>query len=424
MSTYSSFDIPSFRSQRNDEFLNIHGDVEKSTFVTYVREYGIKKLLQYDLKLLVQLGGIPSMFCAGTVFTMDWNVAKSLAVTIVISVASAIFASVVDLGDTSSLESLATQINQIVPFVLGLYVSLTLTRWWALRVQALGRVFQALSDLCMSMAVALPEAKWAPLHHHLLKLGLASIDLVSNAAKGQNDMSRIRDAGLLTHEEVGILEPVQLFQRAVAIWSWIMRIGEWALTEGKQPVPKIVVINKQCCAAREGIQTIHTYLLTQLPFAYVHLLAWLVNVQNVVIAVKSGIVIELALKQGQVAKVVQETTMCVLVCLIYQGLLSISYVVQDPFGDDLLDFPVTAYTQYVLASIKAMHLAVSECHALDKVKATLSAAGHQFAPDAKTNGHLGKRLADDELDSNDEHDLDDDMDADDADDFDDVDCDF
>ena len=35
----------------------------------------------------------------------------------------------------------------------------------------------------------------------------------------------------------------------------------------------------------------------------------------------------------------------VLVPLIYQGLLSISVVIYDPFGPDVLDFPVVAYAK-------------------------------------------------------------------------------
>merc|ERR1719160_391738 len=56
--------------------------------------------------------------------------------------------------------------------------------------------------------------------------------------------------------------------------------------------------------------------------------------------------------------------MVVLVCTIYQGLLCISYIVADPFGDDLLDFPVVAYTEYLSWSFAAVERAATTCPAL------------------------------------------------------------
>lgn len=376
-SSRASLGNKSYTSLLEHEFLHEHGDVQKTFFVEYTQDGPMKKILRYRLKALVQFGGVMSMFSKGTVFTMDWNVAKALLVTLVMALISAVLSSTVGIGDTVSVESLATQVNQFVPFVLGMYVSLALARWWALRVQALGKLFQALSDISMVMGTALPQHKWAPVHDQMVKLGLASIQLVSLAAKDEADLSILKQQELLSDEEVATLQKVPLFQRSVAVWTWICRLCEFALMEGAQPIPKIMLVQSKCCVAREGIQTIHTYLCTQLPFAYVHLLAWLVNVQNVVVAVKGGIVIEEAFRDGRWNKAIQEVVMILLVCLLYQGLLSISYVVQDPFGEDLGDFPISSYTQYVFASIRAMHKAQSECHPLDKVQQLLVQQGHE-----------------------------------------------
>merc|ERR1711904_710586 len=58
---------------------------------------------------------------------------------------------------------------------------------------------------------------------------------------------------------------------------------------------------------------------------------------------------------------VNQILMCLVGCIIYPGLLGISYVVNDPFGDDILDFPVVAYTEYVSWSCTAFERAANNC---------------------------------------------------------------
>ena len=97
-------------------------------------------------------------------------------------------------------------------------------------------------------------------------------------------------AGLLTDEEREYLESVPgLFQRCMVLWAWIMRLCSCAFKEAGTPPPAVSAVRSLCIEARNGVQTIHTYLHTQLPFAYVHLITFLVNMNCLVISVKSGI---------------------------------------------------------------------------------------------------------------------------------------
>merc|ERR1719235_1145872 len=50
----------------------------------------------------------------------------------------------------------------------------------------------------------------------------------------------------------------------------------------------------------------------------------------------------------------RELFLLIVVPVLYQGLLSISYMIHDPFGEDMLDFPVAAYTEYVSQSCAAV----------------------------------------------------------------------
>jgi len=339
-----------------------------SFFATFTKgRSGHTKLLTYDLKKLITVGGLLSMFCTGTVFTMDLNILRSVLSCVLLAGISAAVSTWLEIDESESMQTLTQQVGKLVPFVLGLYVSLAFSRWWALREKALGSVFSSLSNVAMMMSCALPDPKWDARHEQIAKFGLASIELVTKAARHQDTLDSLLHQDLLTNEEIEALSPLPPYQRALAVWAWILRICSDGLQDKG---PRFAVLQAECLQAREGIQTIHTYLYTQLPFAYVHLLTWLVNVQNFVVAVTGGVVFAIALDQGNYVKCAQEVFMIIIVCVIYEGLLDITYVIHDPFGDDLMDFPVQAYTSYVAASVNAVQKAQHACPAIARLQAS------------------------------------------------------
>lgn len=110
---------------------------------------------------------------------------------------------------------------------------------------------------------------------------------------------------------------------------------------------KQTLIIRKSLSARDGIQTIHTYLNTHLPFAYVHLITLLVNLNNLVMSIKCGVHGAKGIQRNQPQDVLANALMAMVVPILYHGLLSISYVIHDPFDEDMLDFPIAAYTEYV-----------------------------------------------------------------------------
>merc|ERR1719326_1985339 len=75
----------------------------------------------------------------------------------------------------------------------------------------------------------------------------------------------------------------------MALWCWIMRICQEFANDAAGPpphAPQLIRIFQCCLSARNGIHTINTYLLTQLPFAYVHLISLLVFLNNGIVCVR------------------------------------------------------------------------------------------------------------------------------------------
>jgi len=207
----------------------------------------------------------------------------------------------------------------------------------------------------------LHNKKWQEVRNQVTKYGFAAIELLVQAAQQRENLESLGDKDLLSEQEIVILGKLLIWQRPMILWAWIMRICVSAMDHHKSPPPRTQAVVAQCIAARQGMATINTYQDTQLPFAYVHLVALLVNIQNLVIACESGIVFATAIPGGQVWVMVQQVISCIVVGFIYQSLLQISYVILDPFGDDILDFPMEIYTSYLAMTVDAMFEAQENC---------------------------------------------------------------
>jgi len=257
---------------------------------------------------------------------------------------------------------LSLQINQFVPFCLAYYVALSLNRWWALRVAALGQVFDSFANVSMLVSCELSDKKWIDLRNQVAKYGIASIELLVQAARDKANLENLLHMDVLTHEEIdAVKKKTHMWQRPMMMWAWIMRICVGSLDHNKSPPPVAAQVITQCLKAREGMATINAHLDTQLPFAYVHLITLLVNVQNFVFAILSGITIAVSFADKNVTVIIQQTVSCVLVTLIYQALLQITYMILDPFGDDVLDFPIKAYTTFIATMVDAIFQAQQPC---------------------------------------------------------------
>merc|ERR1719468_600244 len=217
----------------------------------------------------------------------------------------------------------------------------------------------------------------------VMKYGMASVELLVQAAREADEVEMLVQHDLLTNTEVEFMrEHDLLWQRPMIMWAWIMHIITDAMDHNKTPAPSRQVVIGQCLAARDGMANINMYLDTQLPFAYVHLITLLVNVQNILMAIKSGLTFAKAIPEGKSFVCIQQVLSTAVIVFIYQALLTISYMIMDPFGDDVLDFPIRAYKAYVASIVVAMMGAGRGCPAV-------SSDGRLHRPLLTSNGGNG-----------------------------------
>jgi len=131
--------------------------------------------------------------------------------------------------------------------------------------------------------------------------------------------------------------------RPLVCWGWVLRLIHESFFECVGPMPYSTQVAKAAeivMVASNGFSVINIHLQTALPFVYVHLITLLVDINNLFFVAKSAVVAAVAMKESDYSRFGCELIFVFVVPTIYRGLLSITYAIFDPFGEDVLDFPV------------------------------------------------------------------------------------
>lgn len=188
-------------------------------------------------------------------------------------------------------------------------------------------------------------------HARIVKFGLASMSCIvmesrRSARGGEDDQSHGLDGlvslGLLTEEEKTLLEGARSLP--TTLWCWIQAMAAEVMEMMSVPPPNVNMLYQEIRLAMEGVHNVQHYIQTQLPFPYVHMITLLVNVNGLVISIVAGLRVAIAVEKGQTAlQIFVSASKLVAVPLMYQGMLQICVFLSDPFGDDIIDFPIRQY---------------------------------------------------------------------------------
>lgn len=316
------------------------------------------KIYSYDLKLLIETYGIGSLFARGTILKDDPVVITFMLFANGLALLSASCSALVydaDLVDVENLpmDVMITYLNKFVPFVLGLYLSLCVERWWAMREEAIGKVLSSLANVAMVIHVFLKGEHHRAAKEQVHRYGMASIALVVQAAHDEFDLDELVKTLQLTDEEARVLQKIDLFQRPMVLWTWIHKLTFEEMRDARVDPPLMQIVSGACISAREGIQTIHTYLETQLPLAYVHIIQTAVCMNTIIVAVNAGIALYSCYVKSNFQEGLQQLLMLNVIPYIYHGLVSVTNQISDPFGPEMSDFPISAFQMYVAECCRA-----------------------------------------------------------------------
>lgn len=331
---------------------------------------GKNKIIRYNFGKLINIGPFLTLLMKGTVFNLDKNLWINMAKYVLMCAVTAIFLlflgpdiEVFESDSMPDIQRASENLQRFCPFLFGLFVSLSLGRWWIMRADGVGAIADYMVNLsCFLTANAvrrLPnEEDWKlykTVHARIVRYGLASLSCIAKESRGSTaSLDDLVNLNLLTEEEKVLMESVDPYARAEALWCWISALSSELMEMVKLPPPNMNMLYTHIRNGIKGVHVIHQYLLTQLPFPYVHMITLLVNVHNAVVAIVAGLKFAIALNGGRWVECTLEIGQLLIVPTMYQGLLQICMFLSDPFGEDIIDFPILEYIVEVSEASAAM----------------------------------------------------------------------
>ena len=262
-----------------------------------------------------------------------------------------------------------------VMLLLGQFVSQTLSRWWDIRTRGIGTLWGAINDLSMWASAWWPDegGSHQAARALVLRYGTVSMDLLFRQGRGEDGpehMAELVAKGLLEPHEADVLAPLPSKPQVVISWLTLFwtRVFQddgldCALPAWPDPTRFQLVMTK-CAEARGAIGLTLAYTDTQLPFAYVHLLASVTHLTLLVNALFSGCTLGITLHESQDIKmeggydvfillVFVKLMRIIFMPLLLVGLLHLGVRMENPLERKANNFPGAACLEYMSAECEA-----------------------------------------------------------------------
>lgn len=341
------------------------------------------KMMSYDPHVL---GTWKAFFIVhGTVFTdaaIYLTVLKLLGVAIVSGGCLFLFVPDPEKMDTRKFHEAVNFIKVFIAFMLGLFLNSCLARWYS--------IINCITDLFLSIK----KVSWT-LHScgvqeesrvRIQKLMVMSCYLLEGevAKQWENNKENLRphwestcvlctQQNVMTYAQRTVLEQeVAYHNRSLAVWAWIGTLTRGLKGPGISP-PMLSRIYTDCGEAIEQLKKIKTFATLQLPFMYSHMLACLVQLNNILLALACGFSCAVTVgnilhhigmmkdEEGHMTDVYRgvQALLVDLCCLIiepmlYQAFLIIASTLADPFTNDKYGLPFLEYIQELTVQLAEM----------------------------------------------------------------------
>mmetsp|Transcript_92467 Transcript_92467/g.247337 ORF Transcript_92467/g.247337 Transcript_92467/m.247337 type:complete len:574 (+) Transcript_92467:33-1754(+) len=324
-----------------------------------------RKITEYQWSRLMEYGGLLTTVSMGTVWTGTSITMYELLWLSVVGCSVALGNLQSDVGpdvNLSNLRALVDYLNGSIPFFIALFCTTSLQRWWAMRTDAFQSISNATSNIMIILIACLPEEEFSVAMEKVFRLAAASVLTMTRAVRSEDRYLKWEDLvkrHFLSRVEGELLSKTPCLHVSGVLWCWIQRLCVEMMrrhaesSEGFSGVPERE-LQHQCTRAREGFELLHTYLDTQLPFAYAHLIVFAVNIVNLVVASSCGIQFAFAVKRQDYQAALAQAVFGVVLHSIYQGLLVVAHFVENPFCDEEYAFPIIAFQDYVMTSCEAL----------------------------------------------------------------------
>lgn len=324
----------------------------------------VERVMEYET---YHLGTWQTLFYInGTIWrnTLLWTmVGRLLLVSLVVGVVIFCISADPTSIQSSKFQQVSGLLKVFVGFLLGFFLTSSVNRW--------GEAVSGFLSLCNAIKnlVMMLHALGAP-HERIDKVkryGILSAEFLvlemrvrTNHELKQQEVIKMLDKfvedGSLSEDEAAVLVDVK--DHAALMWVWVVSLISRASQDQEVPnmaSPTYGRLVMLANSAEEGIRQVRVASKVQLPFVYVHTLALLVHINNLLCAVGFGCTVGTSIAailarlglhiwgrsagpdEGSIAKDVQSITMAFVtsfvVPLMYQAFLQIGLLLAQPFDN-------------------------------------------------------------------------------------------
>jgi len=232
--------------------------------------------------------------------------------------------------------------SMLTAFMLSLYTSQCMARWWDLRIKGIGGMKAACSQLSVLVSTFVTGDK--QVLSAIRRYARASLIMVFQQRDSEIDYDELEELDILTREES---EKLQMWDTNVieSIWTWTLHIIHKLYKEGLVKSDQLyILLIEQALNGRSGAQTLCTFLTCQIPLPYFHYMTVLVKLHNLKLIFWAGFLAGLhSFDTFYLVPITLYTTWVVTVPFLFNAILFINADLSDPFDADEIDFPRARY---------------------------------------------------------------------------------
>jgi len=251
--------------------------------------------------------------------------------------------------------------NALGAFLLAIFVSITLDRWWQVRL-CISSIVGGCNNLSMLAAShfvvsqeGVPNPEAIIIRENLLRYCIAAQALVYNQAScGKKGFNDIVESGYLTSQEAMILQTAIFPSKYMLVYGWCTELLKQAkintvLSDWEWNQMQTMINDMRSSSAR-----IFTLTGTQIPYTYVHVVTLVCKVHQLLISLHGGSVVGESIHEDpytgrfSTEGILYGYLIVSLNSLLFEGLLQLHDQLHHPFGDNPWQFA----TDEMLASCK------------------------------------------------------------------------
>lgn len=254
----------------------------------------------------------------------------------------------------NNIRKFSMLLTMLAAFLLSLYMSIMIGRWWNIRSNGIGAIKAATAELTVYISTFVTKDK--EVLSAIQRYSRASLRLIFLWRRDYiKDDKVLRhslvETKILTDEEVDKLQSstwnTNLYE---SIWTWHVNIVKMLYDEGLiKSEQMLVFLLGKCAQGRAGVQLIVTHCAVKVPMQYVHLLGFLVKVHNIICAILMGLLFSRAVKDRSIIICMQLIGRTLLLPFLFNAILLISAQLADPFDGGTSDFPGGKYDKGIEA---------------------------------------------------------------------------